>query len=158
MRNLIKEFQVFIARGNVIDLAVGIIIGGAFGTIVQSLVNDIIMPPIGLLLNDVNFNDLFITLSGDDYASLQAAKDAGAATLNYGLFITNLINFLIIAFVVFLIVKQVNMIKSRFENQDETPDPTTKKCPYCLSEIAIKATRCPNCTSHLDEEKSQVAA
>ncbi len=158
MRNLLNEFQTFIARGNVIDLAVGIIIGSAFSTIVQSLVNDIIMPPIGLILNDVNFNDLFITLSGGDYDSLQAAKDAGAATLNYGLFITNVINFLIIAFVVFLLVKQVNTLKSRFENQETTSDPTTKKCPYCLSEIAIKATRCPNCTSHLDEEKSQVAA
>lgn len=152
MRNVLKEFQIFIARGNVIDLAVGIIIGSAFGTIVTSLVNDIIMPPLGMILNNVNFRDLFITLSDGSYQSLEEAQAAGAATINYGLFLNNLINFIIIAFVIFLIVKQVNLLKGRFENQKDTPDPTTKKCPYCLSEIPIKATRCPHCTSQLNEQ------
>lgn len=152
MKNVLKEFQIFIARGNVIDLAVGIIIGSAFGTIVTSLVNDIIMPPLGMVLNNVNFRDLFITLSDGSYKSLEEAQAAGAATINYGLFLNNVINFIIIAFVIFLIVKQVNILKGRFENQKDTPDPTTKKCTYCLSEIPIKATRCPHCTSQLNEQ------
>lgn len=154
-KGLAKEFQIFIARGNVIDLAVGIIIGSAFGTIVTSLVNDIIMPPIGMLLNGINFSDLFITLSEGDFDSLAEAQAAGAATINYGLFLNNVINFVIIAFVVFLVIKQVNMLKSRFENQQDTPDPTSKKCPHCLSEIPLMATRCAHCTSDL-EEKAQL--
>jgi large conductance mechanosensitive channel len=142
---MLKEFKQFIARGNVVDLAIGVIIGAAFGKIVTSFVNDILMPPIGLLLGNVNFADLFITLSGGAYATLEEAQAAGAVTINYGLFINTIIDFLIVAFVIFLLVKQVNRLK-----KPEPTEPTTKDCPYCLSEIPIKATRCPHCTSELD--------
>ncbi len=142
-----KEFKEFIMRGNVVDLAVGIIIGGAFGAIVTSLVNDIIMPPIGLLLGRINFNDLFVNLSGTAYPSLAAAKAAGAPTINYGVFINTLINFLIIAFVIFLVVKAVN--RMRRKQPAKAAEPDTKSCPYCFTEIPKTATRCPNCTSDL---------
>ncbi|MCP4426542.1 MAG: large conductance mechanosensitive channel protein MscL [Chloroflexi bacterium] len=142
-----KEFSDFIKKGNVIDLAVAVIIGGAFGAIVKSLVNDIIMPPIGVLLGGVDFANLFIDLSGEGYESLAAAQEAGAATINYGVFINTIINFLIVAFVVFLVIRRINKAK---KEEEETPaEPTTKECPYCFTEIAIKATRCPNCTSEL---------
>ena len=143
-----KEFKKFIARGNVIDLAIGVIIGGAFGQIVTSLVNDIIMPPIGLLLGNADFSDLFIDLSGEGYESLAAAQEAGAATINYGLFINTVINFIIVAFVIFLIVRQIN----RMKRKEEAPpaEPTTKECPHCFTTIPIKATRCPNCTTQLE--------
>ena len=143
-----KEFKEFIARGNVIDLAIGVIIGGAFGQIVSSLVNDIIMPPIGLLLGNADFSDLFIDLSGEGYESLAAAQEAGAATINYGLFINTVINFIIVAFVIFLIVRQIN----RMKRKEEAPpaEPTTKECPHCFTTIPIKATRCPNCTTQLE--------
>jgi large conductance mechanosensitive channel len=141
-----KEFKQFIARGNVIDLAVAVIIGAAFGKIVTSFVNDILMPPIGLLLGNVDFTNLFIALSGGSYATLEEAQAAGAATLNYGVFINTIIDFLIIAFAIFLLVKQVNQLKK----SPPPPDPTTKECPYCLSEIPIKAIRCPHCTSELE--------
>jgi large conductance mechanosensitive channel len=140
-----KEFKDFIARGNVVDLAVGFIMGLAFGKIVTSLVNDIIMPPIGLLLGKVDFSNLFINLSGKPYATLAAAKEAGAATINYGVFINTIIEFLIIALVVFLLVRQINKLMK----PAELAVPTTKDCPYCFSTIPIKATRCPNCTSEL---------
>ena len=139
-----KEFRDFAMRGNVIDLAVGIIIGAAFGKIVSSLVNDIIMPPIGVILGRVDFSNLFVSLSGQHYNSLADAKTAGAATLNYGLFINNVIDFLIVAFAVFLLVRQVN----RFTRQPEAA-PTTKECPYCISKIPLRATRCPQCTSEV---------
>jgi large conductance mechanosensitive channel len=142
---MLKEFKEFAVKGNVIDLAVGIILGVAFGAIVSSLVNDIIMPPIGLLLGKINFADLFINLSGTAYTSLKAAKDAGAATINYGVFLNAVINFIIVAFVVFLLVKQVN----RMKKESAPAEPNTKECPYCLSAIPIKATRCPHCTSQL---------
>lgn len=142
---MIKEFKQFIMRGNVLDLAVGIIIGGAFGKIVSSLVDDIIMPPIGLLLGKVDFANLFISLDGNAYASLAAAKAAGAPTWNYGLFINTLINFLIVAFAIFLLVKQVN----RMQKPEPVKAPETKDCPYCQTAIPIKATRCPHCTSQL---------
>jgi len=143
---MFKEFKEFIMRGSVLDLAIGVIIGGAFGKIVSSLVNDVIMPPIGLLLGKVNFSELYINLSGTDYPSLAAAQEAGAPTLNYGLFLMSIIEFLIIALVIFLIVKQVN----RMMKPKEAPAaPATKTCPFCQSEIAIKATRCPHCTSEL---------
>lgn len=148
---MLKEFRDFIMRGNVLDLAIGIIIGGAFSTIVQSLVNDIIMPPIGFLFGDVDFSDLFIVLGDGEYESLAAAQEAGAATINYGLFITNVISFLLVAFAVFMLVRAFNRARQRFESEPDTPDPTTKKCPYCYSEININATRCPNCTSQLTE-------
>ena len=142
---MLKEFREFVVKGNVIDLAVGIIIGIAFGAIVTSLVNDIIMPPIGLLLGKINFSDLFINLSGTAYPSLKAAKDAGAATINYGVFLNAVINFIIVAFVVFLLVKQVN----RMKKEPAPAEPNTKECKYCLSTIPLKATRCPHCTSEL---------
>jgi large conductance mechanosensitive channel len=144
---MLKEFKEFAMRGNVLDMAIGIIIGAAFGGIVTSLVKDVIMPPLGLLLGKVDFSNLYINLSGGDYASLAAAQEAGAATINYGVFLNTVINFLIVAFAVFLLVRQVN----RFKRQEEgpPPEPTTKDCPFCATEIAIKATRCPNCTSEL---------
>lgn len=143
---MFKEFKEFIMRGSVLDLAIGVIIGGAFGKIISSLVNDVIMPPIGLLLGKVNFTDLYINLSGTEYPSLAAAQEAGAPTLNYGLFLNSILEFLIIALVIFLIVKQVN----RMMKPNEAPAaPATKTCPFCQSEIAIKATRCPHCTSEL---------
>jgi large conductance mechanosensitive channel len=140
-----QEFRKFIARGNVIDLAIGVIIGGAFNAIVQSLVNDIIMPPIGLILGKVDFAKLYINLSSQSYATLAAAQEAGAPTINYGLFINNIINFVIVGFIIFLVVRQINRMKP------EAPAaPTTKKCPFCLSDIPIGASRCPNCTSTLE--------
>jgi len=142
---MLKEFREFAVKGNVIDLAVGIIMGVAFGAIVSSLVNDIIMPPIGLLLGKINFADLFINLSGTAYPSLKTAKDAGAATINYGVFLNAVINFIIVAFVVFLLVKQVN----RMKKEPAPAEPNTKECQYCLSTIPLKATRCPHCTSQL---------
>ena len=144
---MLAEFRKFIMKGNVLDLAVAVIIGGAFGSIVTSLVNDIIMPPIGMLLGRINFKDLFINLSGTDYASLADAQAAGAATINYGNFINTIVNFLIVAFVIFLIVRSFNQMK-----KPEAPAaPTTRDCPYCLTAIPIKATRCPHCTSMLDD-------
>jgi large conductance mechanosensitive channel len=143
---MLKEFKEFAMRGSVMDLAVGIIIGGAFGKIVTSLVNDIIMPPIGLLLGKVDFAGLFIILSDKNYATLREAKAAGAATINYGIFINTLLDFILVAFAVFLMVKQINRLR-----RVEQAVPTTKDCPYCLSKIALKAVRCPNCTSELKD-------
>ncbi|HPE70049.1 MAG TPA: large conductance mechanosensitive channel protein MscL [Thermotogota bacterium] len=142
-----KEFKKFISRGNVVDLAIGIIIGTAFTGIVRSLVNDVIMPPIGMLLGRVDFTNLFVALDGQKYESLAAATEAGAATLNYGVFINTVINFLIVAFVIFLVVRQLNKMKEK--PAPPAPAPTTKECPYCKSQIPLQATRCPNCTSQL---------
>ncbi len=143
---MLKEFKEFAMRGNVLDMAVGIIIGAAFGKIVTSLVNDVIMPPIGLLLGKVDFSSLYLNLSGQDYVSLAEAQKAGAATLNYGLFLNTIINFIIVAFAIFLLIRQVN----RLTKKEEAPAaPATKDCPHCLSAIPIKATRCPHCTSQL---------
>jgi large conductance mechanosensitive channel len=142
---MLKEFRDFAMRGNVVDLAVGIVIGAAFGKIVTSFVSDILMPPLGLLLGRVDFSNLFLNLSGTHYASLAEAKAAGAATLNYGLFINTILDFVIVAFAVFLLVKQVNRLTRK---PAEAPQPpTTKECPYCVSAIPLRATRCPNCTS-----------
>jgi large conductance mechanosensitive channel len=143
---MMKEFKEFAVRGSVLDLAVGVIIGGAFGKIVSSLVDDVIMPPIGLALGNVDFTNLFINLSDKSYPSVAAAKAAGAPTINYGIFLNNVITFLIVAFVVFLIVKQVNRLR---RGEEEPAEKTTKECPYCLSAIPIQATRCPHCTSEL---------
>jgi len=145
---MLKEFKEFAMRGNVVDMAVGIVIGAAFGGIVKSLVADVIMPPIGLLLGGVDFSDLFINLSGGEYASLTAAQEAGAATLNVGVFINTVLNFLIVAFAIFILIRAINQLK-RKEEEAPAPDPTTKECPHCLSEISIKATRCAHCTSEL---------
>ncbi|MCB1044878.1 MAG: large conductance mechanosensitive channel protein MscL [Acidobacteria bacterium] len=148
---MLKEFREFAMRGNVVDMAVGIIIGGAFGTIVKSLVSDVIMPPIGLMLGGVDFSDLFLVIregaTAAPYASLAAAKDAGAVTLNYGLFLNAVISFLIVAFSVFVLVKAMNKLKRKEE--EKPADPTTKDCSYCCTEVPIKAVKCPHCTSDL---------
>jgi large conductance mechanosensitive channel len=143
---MFKEFRDFAMRGNVLDLAIGIIICTAFGRIVTSLVSDIIMPPIGLLLGKVDFTSLFINLSGTPYATLKQAQDAGAATINYGVFLNAFIDFVIVAFVVFLLVKQVNRLTVK---PAPKAAPTTKECPFCISTIPLKAKRCPFCTSEL---------
>lgn len=142
---MLNEFKRFAMRGNVIDLAIGIIIGGAFNKIITSMVNDIIMPPIGLILARVNFANLYINLSSQKYPSLAAAQAAGAPTINYGIFITNVLDFLIVAFIIFLAVMEINRLKDTPQPQP----PTTKDCPYCLSTIPLLATRCPQCTSEL---------
>jgi large conductance mechanosensitive channel len=139
-----NDFKKFVQRGSVIDLAVGVIIGGAFGGIINSLVNDLIMPPIGFLVGKVDFSNLYINLSGGDYPSLAEAHNAGAVTINIGLFINALINFLILAFVIFILIHQVNKLQ-----KPEPALPTTKECPFCFSNISIKAIRCPQCTSEL---------
>lgn len=141
---MFKEFKAFVMQGNVMDLAIGIIIGAAFGKIVTSFVSDILMPPIGLLLGKVDFSNLYINLSGAHYDTLKAAKDAGAVTINYGLFLGMVIDFLIVAFVIFLVIKQINRLKRKPEEA-----PTVHDCPFCLSSVPIKATRCAHCTSEL---------
>jgi large conductance mechanosensitive channel len=140
---MLKEFKDFAMKGNVLDMAIGVIIGGAFGKIVSSLVSDVLMPPIGLLMGKVDFSSLFINLSGTPQPSLTAAKAAGAPTINYGVFLQATFDFIIIAFVIFLLVKQVNRLKK----PEPTAAPTTKDCPHCLSAIPIKATKCAHCTS-----------
>ena len=142
---MLKEFKEFAVRGNVVDLAVAVVIGAAFGKIVSSFVDDILMPPLGLLLNGVDFTNLYVNLSGQPYASLAEAKAAGAPTLNYGLFLNNVLSFLIVAFAVFLLVRQIN----RLRRPQEEAEPVAKECPYCLSTVPLKATRCPHCTSEL---------
>lgn len=145
---MLKEFKEFAVKGNVMDLAVGVVIGGAFGKIVTSFVNDIIMPLVGKLVGGMDFSNYFIALDGSEHLTLAAAKEAGAATLNYGVFIQNIVDFLIIAFAIFIAVKQINKMKKK-----EEPAPvvvTTKVCPFCKTEIPLEATRCPHCTSVLE--------
>ncbi len=147
---MLKEFKTFARRGNVVDMAVGIIIGGAFGTIVKSLVDDVLMPPLGLLIGGVDFTNFFLVLkegaTHGPYASLGAAKAAGAVTINYGIFVNSVISFMIVAFAVFLLIRAINAMHL----QEEAPAPaSTKECPYCASAIPIKASRCPHCTSQL---------
>lgn len=149
---MFKEFKEFAMRGNVIDMAIGIIIGGAFGPIVGSMVSDILMPPIGMALGNVDFSNLFVLIkegskAAAPYASLAAAKEAGAVTINYGLFINSVISFVIVAFCVFLLVRTMNRLK----REEEAPpaEPTSKECPFCCSSIPIKASRCPQCTSEV---------
>jgi len=142
-----KEFKEFAMRGNVLDMAVGIIIGAAFGKIISSAVSDILMPPIGLLLGRLDFSSLFINLSGKPYASLAEAKAAGAATVNYGVFINTVVDFVIVAFAIFLLIRQVNRLKRRQEAPPSAP--TTRECPLCLSSIPLRATRCAHCTADL---------
>ena len=144
---MLKEFKDFAMRGNVLELAVGFILATAFGKIVTSLVNDIIMPPIGLLFGEVDFTNLYINLSGKQYTSLQDAQAAGAATINYGLFINTIVDFIIVAFVLFLVVRQYNRTKKK---EEKPAEPTTKDWPYCYTSIPIKAIRCPNCTTQLE--------
>lgn len=147
-----KDFKEFAMKGNVMDMAIGVVVGGAFGKIVTSLVNDIIMPLVGLLVGKIDFSNLYINLSGKEYPSLQAAKAAGAATINYGMFLNNLINFLIIAFSIFFVIRQLGKIRSlTSKNEEEVVEETEKECPFCFSKINIEATRCPHCTSILKE-------
>jgi large conductance mechanosensitive channel len=144
---MLKEFKEFALKGNALDLAVGVVIGAAFGGVVKSLTDDILMPPIGKLLGGVDFSSLFLVLGSGSYPSIKAAKDAGAATINYGLFVNTLINFVIVAFALFLIVRAVNAL--RREKPAPAAAPTTKDCGFCATTIPIRATRCPNCTSTL---------
>ena len=150
--SMIKEFKEFAVKGNVVDMAVGIIIGGAFGTIVKSLVSDVIMPPIGLLLGNVDFSELFVVLKGGEtagpYVTLADAQAAGAVTINYGLFFNAVVSFMIVAFAVFLLIRAINKLK-REEAATPAAEPSTRDCPYCYSAIALQATRCPHCTSEV---------
>lgn len=149
-----KDFKEFAMKGNVMDMAIGVVVGGAFGKIVTSLVNDIIMPLVGLLVGKIDFSNLYINLSGKEYPSLQAAKAAGAATINYGMFLNNLINFLIIAFSIFFVIRQLGKIRSlTSKKEEEVVEETEKECPFCFSKINIEATRCPHCTSILKESE-----
>ena len=151
----VAEFKKFILRGNVMDMAVGVIIGGAFQAIVNSLINDIIMPVISLATKGVDFANWFVALDGKEYATLQAAQDAGAATINFGTFISAILNFLIMAIIIFLIVRSINKVSDKFKTEEEAAPaaPTTKVCPFCKSEISIDAVKCPHCTSDILEEK-----
>lgn len=151
MRKILQEFKEFAVRGNVIDMAVGILIGAAFGKIVSSLVEDIIMPPIGLITGKLDFSNLYINLSEGVYNSLAEAKAAGAATINYGIFVNSIISFLMVGICVFVLVKQINNLRRKEDT--ESIAPTQKSCPYCFSSISIKATRCPLCTSQLKENE-----
>ena len=144
---MLKEFREFALRGNAVDLAIGVIIGAAFGAIVTSMVNDVLMPPIGKVLGGVDFTNLFLVLGSGQFPSLKAAKDAGAATLNYGVFLNTVINFVIIAFILFAVVKVMNRLKR--EEPAPAAVPTTKDCPFCVTAIPLRATRCPHCTSGL---------
>jgi large conductance mechanosensitive channel len=148
---MLKEFREFAARGNVIDLAVGVIIGAAFGKIVASLVNDIVMPPIGMVLGGVDFKNLFIALNGQQYSSVADAQKAGAATINYGVFLNTVLEFLIVAFVVFLLVRQINRLKKPVPAAPEQP---VRDCPFCLTRIPAAASRCPSCTSELGTKRA----
>lgn len=144
--SILKEFKEFAMKGNVIDLAIGVVIGAAFGKIISSLVNDIVMPVIGLAVGKIDVTNMFISLDGNHYATLEAAKEAGAATLNYGVFLTNILDFVIIAFAIFLVIRRINRLKKK---SDPAPI-TTKDCPFCQSTINIKAVRCPNCTAEIE--------
>ena len=143
---MLKEFKEFAMKGNVLDLAIAVIVGGAFGPIVNSLVNDVIMPPIGLVLRHVDFKELFVTLSPESYATLAAAKAAGAPIIAYGNFLNTVVNFLIVSFAMFLVVRQINRLQRRMQ---APPAPAAKDCPYCFQEMPLPATRCPHCTSQL---------
>jgi large conductance mechanosensitive channel len=143
---MLKDFKEFVMRGNVLDLAVGVVIGAAFGKIVDSLVKDVLMPPIGLLTSGIKFDDLFVSLNGEHYATLADAQKVSAPTINYGMFINNVISFIIVAFAIFILIRQVN----RFRKPAATAAPTTKDCPYCKMGVPLAATRCPHCTSSLE--------
>ncbi|MBP1990261.1 large conductance mechanosensitive channel protein MscL [Paenibacillus eucommiae] len=155
---MLKDFKQFAFKGNMIDLAVGVIIGGAFGKVVTSIVNDLIMPPIGLILGKVDFKNLFISLNGTKYDTIAAAQAEGAPTLNYGLFVSNFLDFMIVAFVIFFVIRQLNKLRTKQEAVVEAKAPETKECPRCLSEVPIKATRCKFCTSELGASGSTANA
>ena len=154
-KGIVAEFKEFIARGNVVDMAVGVIIGGAFKAIIDSLVKDVIMPVISLATGGIDFNNWFVALDGNTYATLAEAQEAGAATLNYGTFLNVILNFLIMAVVVFVMVKTINTMREKAKKKEEpapAPAPTTRVCPFCKTEISIEATRCPHCTSEVEPE------
>jgi large conductance mechanosensitive channel len=153
---VLKEFREFAMRGNMVDMAVGIVIGAAFGRIVSSLVKDVIMPPVGLLLGNADFSELYLNLGGGTYESLAAAQEAGAATLNYGMFINTLVDFFIVAFAIFVVVKATNAAK-RKQEPGPAPAPSTKDCPECLSKVPIGASRCAYCTASLIGSGPQTA-
>ncbi len=142
---MLKEFKEFIRKGNVVDLAVGFVMGAAFGKVASSFINDVVMPPIGLLLGKVDFSSLYINLSGKPFESLAKAKEAGAAVIAYGVFLNAVIEFLIVALAIFIVIRQINRLKAK----PAPASPTTKECPYCITVIPLKATRCPNCTSEI---------
>lgn len=152
---MFDDFKKFAFKGNVMDMAIGVIIGGAFGKIVTSLVNDMIMPLLTLLTGKIKFENLFFALDGETYATAEAAKDAGAATLNYGMFIISVVDFIIIAASIFIVMRQITNISKKLQKKKEEPEPTVKECPFCKSQINIKATRCPNCTSQIDPEEPE---
>ena len=154
LQNQLRKFRDFAIKGNVVDMAVGIVIGAAFGKIATSLVNDVIMPPFGLLLGKVDFNSLFLSLDGKSYASLDAARTAGAATFNYGAFINTVLDFMVVAFAMFLIVQWYQTMAERFQTPVPAEPPKTRDCPHCLSQIALGATRCPHCTSQLEQPQA----
>ena len=154
---MLKEFKEFAVKGNMIDMAVGIIIGGAFNSLVSTLVNDVIMPLLSILTGKIDFSNIFIAMDGNKYATLSAVPE-GVAVVKIGAFISGVLNFIIMAFVVFLIVKFINRLRTEKEEPaKEAPAPTTKKCPYCMTEIAIEATRCPHCTSVLEAEENKAS-
>jgi large conductance mechanosensitive channel len=151
---MLHEFREFAARGNVVDLAVGLVLGTAFGAIVNSLVKDILMPPIGWLTGGIDFSSLYVVLGSGEYASLEVARQAGAATVNYGVFINTILTFLIVSFAMFVVVRQMNRLRRREASPSEPPPgPATRNCPYCISTIPLAATRCPQCTSPIEAEK-----
>lgn len=156
MKKFLKEFKEFATRGNMFDLAIGIIIGGAFTTIVNSLVNDIINPVLGIFTGSIDFSNLFVSLDGNHYDTLAAAEAAGANVFKYGSFISNVINFIIMALVVFVLVKIINRLRTPRHVDEQAP--TTKKCPFCCTEIDIKATKCPHCTSLIEVDKDEMKA
>lgn len=153
MKKIFQEFREFAMKGNVVDMAVGIVVGGAFGTIVKSLVSDVVMPPLGLAIRGVKFSNLYWILKQGSphgpYHTIAEAQKAGAVTINYGAFVDNVVSFLVIAWAVFLVVRTINRVRREFEATPEAVAPTTKDCPYCFSSISLKATRCPHCTSSL---------
>lgn len=151
MNKLLKEFKQFAVQGNMLDMAVGMIIGSAFKDIVNSVVNDLIMPIVSIFTGKIDFSNMFLALDGNSYATLAEAEAAEAAVFKYGVFITEIINFVILAFVIFMMVKGVNKLRTAAEHKEEAPAPTEKVCPYCQSKISVKATRCPHCTSELTE-------
>ncbi len=153
-QNQLRKFRDFAIKGNVVDMAIGIVIGASFGKIASSLVSDIIMPPVGLLLGRVDFNRLFISLNGKKYASLVAARKAGAATFNYGAFINTVVDFVIVAFAMFMLVQWYQTMAERFQAPAPIEAPKTRDCPYCVSQIPIAATRCPHCTSQIEQPKA----
>ncbi|TLS34936.1 large conductance mechanosensitive channel protein MscL [Pseudalkalibacillus caeni] len=148
---MIKEFKQFAMKGSVADMGIGMVLGAAFGSLIDSLVNDVLLPPIGLIFAKVNFTDLYVSLSGKTYASLADAKEAGAATINYGIFFSSLLRFGIVMFAVFLVIRQINRLKKPYENPLESM--TNKECPYCCTSIPYKAIKCPNCGSELEPEE-----